>query len=134
MLGVASGQEVQVHVVAYHSRSHDGIVLVVRGELREQIVDLAVDDRVLFQPADLVLLCLDLQEAAAVIHDLQPVAIGDFAYAIGDGGDTIMKIRLTRGDVDRFVMLRVEAAAAADKRESDYGPSPGRNGKPSMAQ
>jgi hypothetical protein len=90
---------------------------VLAGKLIEGIEGLGVNDGALFNPADFVLLGLDLEEAAAVLEHFQLLAVDHHAYTIGDGGYAVMKVRLADGDVDRLMQHMVETRASAGKRK-----------------
>ena len=59
----------QIDVVANCASGDDRIFFVLFGEPDKRIVDGAVDDRALLDPANLVFLGFDLQKAAAVLQD-----------------------------------------------------------------
>ena len=65
----------------------------------------------LFNPADLVFLCLDFQKAASVLQHVKPLAVHHFGHAIGHCGHPVMQIHLPRGDIHRLMQLRVKARA-----------------------
>ena len=114
-LRLPAGEQMQVDVVADDAGGHDRVLLVLSAELGEGVVGLGVDDRAFFNPANLVLLCLHLEEAAAVFQHFKLLAVGDLGHAVGDGGHAVVQIGLPRGDVDGIVPLGAEAAAPGTK-------------------
>jgi len=121
VLRVATGQDVEINVVADHSAGHHDVLFVLVRELDKQVVGFGVDDGAVFNPADLVLLGPDLEEAAAVFQDIEGLAVGDLGHAIRDGGYSVLEVHLPGGDIDRLVQRRVEPCAAADEREKAHG-------------
>ena len=111
--GVPPRRQVQVHVIAKHGGGHHGILLVLVGKLRKCVVELAVDHRVFFDPPDLVLLRLYLEEAAAVFQHLERLPVGHLADAIRNRRHPIMQIHLPRRHVDRVMLLVMKLFAAA---------------------
>src|SRR5487761_1983345 len=111
----------EVNVVAQHGGGDHRIVLVELGQFSEGIVRVAVDDRVFFDPANLVFLGFYLEETTAVLQHLKLLAIVDLGYAVGDSGYPVMQIHLARGNVDGFVLLMANARTAASQREEDEG-------------
>ena len=88
-----------------------------RAELVEGLEGLLVNDGALFNPADLVLLGLDPEEAAAVFEDFERLAVDDLGDAVADGGDAVMQVHLPGRDVDGVVMLAAEAVAGGERKE-----------------
>ena len=105
----------QIHVIAQHSGGDHGILLVLFRQLLKLVVQVAVDDRMLFDPADLILLSLHLEEAAAALEHFERLPIGHFAHAIGDGGHAVVQVHLPRGDIHGVVLLMTNATAACEK-------------------
>ena len=101
-----------VEIVAQSGGGGSWILLVILGELGESVVCLAVDDGAFFNPADLVLLGLYLDKAAAVFEDFKLLAVGDHGDALADGGHAVMQIHLPRGDVHAIVIFVLKALAA----------------------
>jgi hypothetical protein len=97
------------------SRKNRRLVLV--SKLAESVVGLAIDDRPLFNPANLVFLGLDLEKAAAVFEDFERLPIAHFADAVGDSGHTVVQVGLPGGDVDRLVRQVPKAVASRGKNE-----------------
>ncbi len=96
MLRLPAGQDVEIKIVAQGCGGDYGVFLVLAGKLDKSVIVYIVDDRPLFNPADLVLLGFHLEEAAAVLQHLQRLAVHHFGHAIGDGvlrghGDNICR-------------------------------------------
>ncbi len=117
MLRVPPGIQVQIHVIAQHGRGDHRILLVLFCELLKFVVQIAVDDRMLFDPADLIFLSLHLEEAAAVLEHLERLPIGHFAHAIGDRGHAVVQVHLPRGNIHRVVLLMTNTVAACEKED-----------------
>jgi len=81
-------------------------------KLNKGFVGLGVDYGMLFDPADLVLLGLDLEEAAGVVENFQLLTVDHLAYAIRNGGHPVMQIGLAHGDVDRIVLQLAKSRAS----------------------
>ena len=84
----------------------------------ECLVVLGVDDGVLFDPADLVLLRLHLEKAAAVLKHFELLAVLHLGYAIGDRRHAVVQIHLPRRDVDHVVLFLVKAPASGSMSAS----------------
>ena len=93
---LAAGRQMQVDVVAHHAGGHHRVRLVLNAKLIKSIEGLGVDYRPLLNPSDLVLLCLHLEKAAAMLQHLQRLAIGHLGHAVGDGGHAVMQVHLPR--------------------------------------
>jgi hypothetical protein len=117
VLGLATGEDVKVDVVADGGVGDDGVFLVLSGELGEGVVGVGGEDGVLFDPADLVFLGFDAEEAAAVLEDFKLLAVDHLADAVGDGGDAVVEVHLPGGYVDGLVVLGMEALAAGSEQE-----------------
>ena len=74
----------QVHgkVVAQCGRGRHRIVLMQLAEFRESVVGLFVDHGALFNPADLVLVGLYLQEALGMIKHLEWLTVPNLAHTV----------------------------------------------------
>jgi hypothetical protein len=83
--------------------------------LRKRIVCLAVDNRALFDPADLVFFSPHFEESAAVLKNLERLPVHDLSHALRNGCNAVVKIHLARRDVDGFVLLMAKAAAPRSK-------------------
>ena len=81
MLGFAARQHVHVEVVVQGRRRCHRVVLMRRRQLRKGLVGLLVDHRTLFDPADLILLRLDLQESLAAFEHLQRLPVHHLGHA-----------------------------------------------------
>ena len=103
----------QIDVVAENGGGDHRILFVLVGKLIEGTESFAVDHGSLFNPADLVLLGLYLQKAAAMLEYIEGLAVDHFGHAIGDSGHTVMQVHLPDGNVDGFVPLMLEARAPA---------------------
>lgn len=112
VLGIAAGEQMQIEVVAEDAGGDDGVLLVLGGKLGEPGVGFAVDDQALLDPADLVFIGFDLEEAAAVLDDLKGLAVDHLGDASGDGGYAVAQVGLASGDVDRIHLLMAKAGAA----------------------
>ena len=121
MLRVAAGQDVEIDVVANNGGGHHNVLFMLVRKLDKQVVGFGVDDGAVFNPADLVFLGSDLEEAAAVFEYIERLAVCDLGYAIGDGGYPVVEVHLAGGDIDRLVQLTVESRAPADEREKTQG-------------
>jgi len=107
----------QIEVVAEDGGGNHRVRFVLLGQLLERVVGLGVDHRALFNPADFVLLGLDLEETAAVLEHLQRLAVDHGGHAIGDGGYPIMQIHLADGDVDGLMLHAAQPVAATRQRK-----------------
>ena len=121
MLRIAAGRDVQINVVADRSCGHDRILFVLGGELNKGIAGLGVDNGALFNPADLVLLGSDLEEAPAAFEDFELLPVHHLGHAIGDGGYPVVEVHLAGGDVHRLVPLLVKPGACAHERKKTEG-------------
>ena len=117
-LGVDSGRDVHVEVVADRGCGSGRIGLVVGGELFEGRVGLGVDDAMFFDPANLVVSGLYAQEALAVFEYGERLAVGDQSRAVGDGRDTIAQIGLLGRDPDGLGFFVAEARASVQNAEA----------------
>ena len=109
---IPARRQVQVNVVAQGSGGHHLVVLVLDAKLFKGLEGFAVDNRPLFNPADLLLLGSHLEEAAAVLEHFERLAVADLGHAIGNGGYAVVQIRLPRIDVDRVVALAAQTVAS----------------------
>jgi len=107
---------VQINVVADNGGGHDRVLFVLRGELDERVGSFGIDYGVLFNPADLVLLSLDLEKAAAALEDFKLLAVRHLGHAIGDSGYPVMKVHLASRDVHRLMQLMVKPSATGENR------------------
>ena len=137
-IGVATGSDVQIHIVAEYGVSDYRVLLVLCGELRERVIQLAVDNGVFFNPTDLVFLRLDLEEAPAVFEHLERLPVFYFGDAIRDRRDTVVEIHLAGRNIDGVMLLLAQPAASTHneygkecqpRRESDSGSVGGGNRK-----
>jgi len=142
-VGIAAWLEVQIAVIAQDGGPDHGVFLVAVVKGFEPGDDIGIDDGVLFDPADLALGGFDFEESTAVVEDLEPVAILDGRYAVGDGGHAVPEEGLLEEDIDDFgLLLAMEAAATAagqehqqreDAREGAEGRVPGSERRRGMA-
>ncbi len=105
----------KIEVVAELAVGYYGIADVLPGKALKLGVELVVDDGVIFEPAYFALGGTHLDEAFAVLDDFEGLAVGDEADAVGDSGDAVVQISLTRGDVDILMQLMMEAGAAGQE-------------------
>ena len=82
-------------------------------KILKRLVLRAIDDRVLFNPADLVFCGLDLEKPASVLHHLERLAVDHLRNAVADGRHAVMQISLLRGDVDHLGLMMVKPRTAA---------------------
>ena len=118
----------QIDVVAEDGGGDHRVLFVLAAEPIEGVEGLAVDHGPLFNPADLVLFGLHLEEAAAVLEHLERLAVDHLGHAIGDGGYPVMQVHLADRNVDRLVPLMAEARASADKRKNTQQEKQGQKG------
>ena len=76
---IPAGTDMEIGIVAQGAGGDYKVLLVLIGEILESFVLAGIDDGALFKPADFVLFCLDLQEAAPVFEHFKRLSIGDFA-------------------------------------------------------
>jgi hypothetical protein len=117
VLRLAARQVVEIDIVTNGGCGNDRVLLVLRGKLRKSVVRLGVDHSMFLDPANLVFLSLDLEEAAAMLQDFKLLPIDHLGHAIGYSGHTIMEVHLARGDVDRLMQFLVKTAASGKQAE-----------------
>jgi hypothetical protein len=120
-IGVPTGTDVQVDVVAEAACGHHRILLVLLGELGESVVVLGVDDGALFDPANFVSSGLYAEKPAAMLENFEGFAVCDHTNAIGDGGNAVVKVHLPCGDIDSLVLLVAQAIATGEAEDERGG-------------
>ena len=120
MLRVSSRSEMHVEIVAERGMSRGRFLLVIGGQLCECVINLSVDDEVVFNPAGLILRGLNAQKPASVFEHLQWISVDDFCDAIGDSGDAVTQVYLAGGDINHFDFGRVEAIASGGQHKKAY--------------
>jgi len=70
---------------------------------------------VVLDPAHFPSVGFDLQKAAAMLDDLEPLAVDDLGDAVTDGGDAVTEVRAPSPDVDVLVRLMRDKPAATLK-------------------
>jgi hypothetical protein len=63
-------------------------------------------------PAHFTPVGFNLQKAAAMLDDLEPLAVDDLSDAVADGGDAVTEVRAASPDVDVLVGIVGDKAAA----------------------
>jgi hypothetical protein len=120
MLGLASGLDVKVGVVARDALCLHGIVGVIGSEILELIENLLADKVALLHPSDLPGRSADLDEATIVVEDLDAVSILDEASLFVDGGDAIAEIDLNSRDVRHFEDATARVATGRQNGEQEH--------------
>jgi hypothetical protein len=95
----------QIDVIAQRTGRDNRVLLMIGSKMRECVVGFGINDRTLFDPANFVLLGLDPQEPAAVLQDLKRLPVDDFANSVGYGSNAVVKVHLSRGNIDRLLLL-----------------------------
>jgi hypothetical protein len=113
--GFATGQDVEIEVIAELAVGYHRRIGVFFREVLELGVELVVDDSVLFKPAYFAFGRADFEEAATALDDFEGFAVRDETNAVGDGGDTIVQIGRAGSDVDVLMLLVMEARATGQK-------------------
>jgi len=119
VLLLAAGEDMDEELVAQGGFGDDGVLGVFGGEVLELLVELFVDDGVLFDPSGFVLGGCDLVEALAPFDDEEFLSVCNLCDAIGDGCDAVVDIDLAGGNVDVLMLELVKAGASGE--ESDQG-------------
>jgi len=114
-VGGAPGSVAEPVVIAKDRGPDDRVTGVGLLQLREFVVDLLVDDAVVLDPAHFPSVGFDLQKAAAMLDDLEPLAVDDLGDAVTDGGDAVTEVRAPSPDVDVLVRLMRDKPAATLK-------------------
>jgi len=115
MLRVAPWRQMQIHIVAENCGGNNGIAFVILSKFLEVLVQLAVDDGVFFDPADLALLGFDLVEPPPVLDHFKSLPIRHFGYAIGYSSHSIVQVHLPRRHVHRVVLFWPDAIASRNR-------------------
>ena len=79
---VSPRAHVKVDFVAKRTGGHHRIILVLVGELDEAVEGLAVDDRPVRNPPNLVFSSLYLQKPAAVLQNFKRLPIHNFSHPV----------------------------------------------------
>ncbi len=85
------------------------------GHLREPVVGLAINHGPLFNPADLALVCLDLQEPPPMLQHLERLPIRHLGNTFRDRGYAIVQIHLPRRNINRLIIFVMESVAPGRK-------------------
>ena len=110
--GFAAWDEMHIEIVAERCSGGWRVSLMLLGELVELGMSLGIDDEALFDPADLLLIGLYLEEAASMLDDLERLPVDYLGHAIGDGGYAVVNVGLLRGDVDGLWLAMAKTAAS----------------------
>ena len=125
-VGRSAGSVAEPVIVTQDRGRHYGIVGIVFFELVEFVVDLLVDHAVVLDPAHFPSVGFDLQKAAAMLDDLEPLAVDDLGDAIADRSHAVAQVRAPSPDIDVFVRpVRGESATSAEQ----YCPNQGQPGQ-----
>ena len=92
---------------------------MVRGQLGESVIGLAVDDGAFFNPAYFVLFRLYLDKSATALEHLKFLAVSDHRHAFTYCGNAIVEKHLPRGDVHRVMVFVLEALAPRSKSDEN---------------
>ncbi len=112
MLRLPTRREVKIKIVTKLRCGHDWILRMLHGQMLIRIILRLLDHGMILQPPNLAVLRPHLVKAAAMLDDLQPLAVFDQRHAVGDSRNTIAQIDLARRDVNIAVRMRLEALAA----------------------
>ena len=99
MFAVASGHHVQIGVVARGCLRLHRIVLVVRSQLLDAVIDVLADKIALLQPSCRACRRAHLDEAAIVIENLDAVPILHHSGLLIYRGNLVAQVRLDGGNV-----------------------------------
>ena len=122
-------------VVAQGCRGHHRGVLVFGGQLHKFVVRLLVDRGPLFNPADLVLVRLDLEKAPPVLQNLEGLAVHHLANAVRNRRHAVVEIDGPRRcDVHRLVVFMAKAGAAGEETETGQRRHRKRENTPEMPE
>ncbi len=89
--------------------------------LDESVVSVAIDDGTLFNPADLVLVCLHLEKSPVALQNLKRLSIHDFGHTLRNCRYPVVEIHLPRRNVDGFIFLVAKVAASRGKSQKTQG-------------
>ena len=102
----------QVNVIPQRARRNHRILLVFRAHLRKRVVGLGVDHRTFFNPACLVLFCLDAQKSATVLQHFQRLPVDNQPHAVRYGRYAVMQIHLPCRNIHRLMFLVMQSRAS----------------------
>ncbi len=82
MIGLFTRLRVHVEIVAQGCGCCNGCILVLVSQLRKAVVDLFIDDGMLFDPANFAFFGFHMQKAAAVLNDFKRLPVCDLYHDV----------------------------------------------------
>ena len=117
-VGIAARADVKIDIVTQASGRNHGVLFVLGGQLRKGVVGLGIDDRPLLDPAHLVLLSFDFQEATPVLEYFELLAVRYLPYSIRNSSHAIVQIHLACGNVYHLVLLVAKPLASTGEHNN----------------
>src|ERR1700722_18024172 len=99
MFGVASRLDVQIGVIASRALRLHGIVLIVRGQLLDTVVDILTDEESLLDPSCRAVRGSHLDEVAIMVKHFDAIAVLDDSGLLINRRDPIAQHGLYSGNV-----------------------------------
>jgi len=112
---LAAWEHMEIQVVSQFTIGNHGVLRVLLGKILKLGIELVVDHRMIFQPADFAFWSAHLDKSLALLHNFECLAVCHQANAIRHRGNTIVQINLARRYIDEFVLYGMKARAADEQ-------------------